>query len=216
MESRIDSPKPVADRLLDEGDTPAFLPYAPIGEQLEHVPVAIRPDVHYYRARFGFLPNCVRLYLHVPWVAEWVVRLNNAVMRDERNSLSEHLKYRLSFIASRDNGCPYCTSHHVYVLSGRWGYDDERIEKVLRLEDVADEREAVAQEFVHLASLDPAGVSDELRSKLAEHFTPPEVMEIVFLVGFWKMYNTIHASMAIPLEDPVVDKSDLLGIQSTR
>jgi hypothetical protein len=35
-------------------------------------------------------------------------------------------------------------------------------------------------------------------------------------VGFWKMYNTIHASMAIPLEDPVVDKSDLLGIQSTR
>jgi hypothetical protein len=30
-------------------------------------------------------------------------------------------------------------------------------------------------------------------------------MEIILIVGFWKMYNTMHTAMAAPLEDPVVE-----------
>jgi alkylhydroperoxidase family enzyme len=208
----VDSPQPLAKEVLEEGESSAFIPYAPVGENLEQVPISLRPDVFYYARRMGFLPNCIKLYLHVPWVAEQVMRLNNALMRDERNSLSEHLKYRLAMIASRDNECPYCVSHNAGTLGRRWGYGEDRLESLLRMEEPADEGEAVAQEFVHQACLDPAGVSDGLRSKLAEHFTPQEVMEIVFLVGFWKMYNTMHLSMAIPIEDPVQDASDLLAV----
>jgi AhpD family alkylhydroperoxidase len=152
----------------------------------------------------AFVPNFNKLYLHVPWIAEFLFKLNNALMRDERNSLSEHFKYRLSFIASRDNECPYCTSHHVGTLKRRWNYTDELLKKVLEFQGPADEREAVAMEFVHQASLDPAAVTDELRARLAKHFTPQEVMEIVVLVGFWKMYNTMHLAMKVPIEDPVM------------
>ncbi len=199
-----DSPNPLARQIADEGKSEGFIPYAPIGDNLEHVPVYVRPDLHYYTARMAFLPNALKLYLHTPWIAEFLFRLNNAIMRDERNSLSEHFKYRLSFIASRDNQCTYCTAHHAGLLKRRWAYTDDQLEEVLRLEGPADEREAVAREFVHQASLDPAGVSDELRTRLAKHFSPQEVMEIVTLVGFWKMYNTMHDAMNVPLEDPVL------------
>ncbi|MCA1846666.1 MAG: hypothetical protein LC792_26415, partial [Actinobacteria bacterium] len=159
-----------------------------------------------------FLPKAVKLYLHVPWAMEHLVRVNNAVMLDERNSLSEHFKYRLSIIASRDNECAYCTAHHVGLLKDRWEYDDAEVEDVLRLAEPADEREAVAQEFVHQASLDAAGVSDELRARLAQHFSPQEVMEIAYVVGFWKMYNTIHNALDVPLEEPIAGYAEWVDV----
>lgn len=204
MTAQIDSPNPIQEELLDEGDAEAFIPYPPIGDDLEHVPLSVRPELHYYMSRMGFLPNTLKLYLHVPWAAEYLFRLNNAIMRDERNALSEHFKYRLSFLASRDNVCKYCTAHTVLVLKNRWGYTEEDLEKILKLEDPVDEREAVAREFVEAASLDPNGVSEDLLARLAELFTPQEVMEIVLVVGFWKMYNTMHSAMRAPLEDPVL------------
>lgn len=212
MTTRVDSPMPITADILAEGTDEAFIPYPPIGERLEHVPIHVRPELHYYISRMGFLPHTLKLYLHVPWMAEYLFRLNNAVMRDERNSLNEHLKYRLSFLASRDNQCRYCTAHTVLTLKRRWGYSEEDLEKILRLEEPMDEREAVAREFVHQASLDPHAVTDDLRKRLAEHFTPQEVMEIVLVVGFWKMYNTMHTAMGAPLEDPVKGFRDWVDI----
>lgn len=200
----VDSPNPIQHELEQEGEAEAFIPYPPIGDQLEHVPIHVRPDLYYYVSRMGFLPNTLKLYLHVPWAAEYLFRLNNAIMRDERNSLSEHFKYRLSFIASRDNVCRYCTAHTVLVLKNRWGYSEEELERILQLEDPVDDREAVAREFVAAASWNPTGVPEELLERLAEQFSPQEVMEIVMLVGFWKMYNTMHSAMRAPLEDPVL------------
>ena len=207
-----DSPNPIARSLVEEGEAQAFIPYPPIGDNLQHVPIHVRPELHYYVHRMGFLPHTLKLYLHTPWIAEYLFRLNNAVMRDERNALSEHLKYRLSFIASRDNHCRYCTAHTVLVLKRRWEYEEEDLEKILQLEEPQDEREVVAREFVHQASLDPTAVSDELRGRLAEHFTPQEVMEIVLLVGFWKMYNTMHTILGAPLEEPVLPYQDWVEV----
>src|SRR5206468_12634046 len=102
----------------------------------------------------------------------------------------------------------YCTAHHAATLKRRWGYDDDLMRKVLDQTGPADEREAVAMEFVAAASKDPTGVSDELRARLAKHFTPQEVMEIVLVIGFWKMYNVMHSAMAVPIEDPVMGYTD--------
>ena len=198
----------VIDAVVDEGQSEAFIPYPPIGKNLEHVPIHVRPDVFYYQARMAFLPNAIKLYLHIPWIGEHLFRLNNAIMRDERNSLDEHLKYKMALVASQVNGCTYCTSHHACTLQRRWGYQDEQLASTLDPNGPRDEREAVAMEFVRAASADATAVSDDLRARLAQHFTPPEVMEIVLLVGFWKMYNTMHNAMNLPIEDPVLGYTD--------
>jgi alkylhydroperoxidase family enzyme len=212
MNKKIDSPTPISNGIISEGQDEAFIEYPPIGEKLEHIPIHVRPELYYYIARMGFLPNTLKLYMHVPWIAEYLFRLNNAVMRDERNSLDEHLKYRLTFIASRNNECTYCTAHTASILKRRWGYEDEALADVLHLDKPRDEREAVAMEFVNQATLDAAGVSDELRARLAAHFTPQEVMEIILVVGFWKMYNTMHTAMAAPLEEPVLAYADWVKV----
>jgi len=198
-------PMPITTDVVGEGEAEAFIPYPPIGDSLEHVPINVRPEVHYYVSRMAFLPNAIKLYLHNPWSAEHLIKLNNAVMRSEQGSLTEEFKYRLAIIASRDNECTYCTAHHAKTLQRRWQYSDQDIHGVLSLDEPIDEREAVAFEFAHQMSLDPTGVSDELRRQLAAHFTPSEVMEIAYVVGFWKMYNTIHSALDIPLEDPVLE-----------
>lgn len=209
-----DSPVPVR-QVADEGDSAAFLPYPDLGADLANVPVHVRPEVAYYQARMGFLPNTIKLYLHVPWAAELLIRLNNAVMRDERGALSEHFKYRLALVASRDNECTYCTAHHAATMKARWAYADGDVSGVLRLDSPADDREAAAFTFVHEASLDPTAVRDETRDRLRELFTPQEVMEIVLVTGFWKMYNTMHSAMAAPLEDPVLGFAGWVDVQPT-
>ena len=190
----------------------AFLPYPEIGENLEHVPIYVRPDLHYYVARMGFLPYTIKLYLHTPWAAEHLFRLNNAIMRDERGSLNELFKYRLSVIAARDAQCTYCTAHNTTTLKRRFGYSDQDLEQLLCMDHPADEREAVAFEFVHQATLDPGGVTDELRQRLAAHFSPREAMEIVLTVGFWKMYTTMHKAMGVSLEDPVKPQAGWVAV----
>ncbi|MET7992116.1 hypothetical protein ABZU76_14540 [Amycolatopsis sp. NPDC005232] len=40
---------------------------------------------------------------------------------------------------------------------------------------------------------------------MSEHFTPAQVMEIVLVTGFWKMYNTMHSAMAALLKDAVAN-----------
>ena len=203
----------IVDTVVEEGESEAFIPYPDPGESFENVPIHLRPDLFYYSARMGFKLNCNKVYLHVPWIAEHLFRLNNAVMRDERNDLSEHLKYRIALSVSRTNECPYCVSHHVGTLKRRWEYEDGDLRTLLHQTEPADEREAVAMEFATQASLDPAGVTDELRARLAGHFTPQEVMEIVALVGFWKMYNLMHAAMALPIEDPMAGLEKWMHVQ---
>jgi AhpD family alkylhydroperoxidase len=203
LKAPIDSPNPVAATVANEGESKAFIPYPPIGKDLEHVPIHVRADVAYYISRMAFLPNAIKLYLHVPWAAEYLFNVNNAIMRDERNRLSEHFKYRLSLLASRQNVCTYCTAHHAATLKRRWGYTDKQIEEVLSPEG-HDEREKVAMEFVRQASADPNAVPNELRARLAKLYSPQEVMEIVLVIGFWKMYNTMHSIMDLPIEDPAM------------
>jgi uncharacterized peroxidase-related enzyme len=201
------APVPITSDIKMEGDAQSFIPYPPIGEGLGEVPINVRPELNYYISRMSFLPHTIKLYLHNPWSAEHLFRLNNAIMRSEQGSLSEHFKYRLAIVASRDNECTYCTAHHAATLKRRWGYSEQDLERVLSLDEPENEREAVAFDFVHQASLDPTGVTDEMRSRLAQHFTPAEVMEIVLVMGFWKMYNTMHTAMGVPLEDPVAQEA---------
>src|SRR5277367_5291427 len=127
------APLPITQDVVAEGTAEAFIPYPPIGDMLEFIPINVRPEVHYYITRMAFLPNAIKLYLHNPWSAEHLIKLNNAIMRSEQGSLSEEFKYRLAIIASRDNECTYCTAHHAATLKRRWEYDEDAISDLLSL-----------------------------------------------------------------------------------
>jgi len=166
--------------------------------------------------RMGFVPNSFRLYLHSPHIFKQVNRLNNTVMRHMANVLPEDFKYRLAFIISRGHKCRYCSAHAADGIKRKWALDDHRLDEILHLENPHDEREEVAWEFVHAASQGPEHVTDDLRRRLAEHFTPEEIIEIACTLGFWAFFNRVHSSLGIPIESHLSAEEHWVDTDVTR
>src|ERR671922_98990 len=69
----------------------------------------------------------------------------------------------------------------------------------------ADAMEAACFDFVRAASTDPSNVPMEIRQRLKKHLTPPQIVELACVVGFWKFYNTVHDSLHIPVEEHLLN-----------
>ena len=183
-------------------------PFIPYVEEKDY-PESLKPVLDPYVARMGFLPNALKLYMHRPEIAGTLFKLNNNVMRDPSSTLDQGLKRRLGAVASKVNGCTYCTSHHCAILktpagvgSEGWGLTHEELIELMRGGDEPrDEMERACYDFVRAASSDPRTVPDDVYDRLKMHLTPPQIVELACVVGFWKMYNTVHDSLRVPLEE---------------
>jgi alkylhydroperoxidase family enzyme len=190
-----------------------FIPYADHESVGDKVIAALLKGTE---ERLGFLPNSFRLYLHQPHLLRDVTRLNNTVMRHPSNVLSEEFKYKLALLISRNHGCRYCSAHEAHTMKRKFGLDDRRLEEILRLENPEDVREESAWGYAHAASQGPAFVTDDIRRRLAEHFTPKEIIEIACTLGFWALYNRVHSSLDIPLEGHVRHESHWVDLPPDR
>jgi hypothetical protein len=87
-----------------------------------------------------------------------------------------------------------------------WGLSEKELQDIVT-GDVppADEFERVCFDYVRAASEDPTAVPDVILDRLKQYLSPPQIIELACVVGFWKFYNTVHDSLHIPVE------SQLLG-----
>jgi alkylhydroperoxidase family enzyme len=193
-----------------------FIPYVPDEDVLKRLPATVEP----YVKRMGFLPNALKLYAHRPEIAETLFRLNSNIMRDPSQTLPQFLKRKLSAVASKTNGCTYCTAHCCSMLirssglgSEGWGLSEDEVHDLLSGEfQPKDELERVCIDYVVAASTDPAHVPAEILERLKSHLTPPQIVELACVVGFWKFYNTVHDSLHIPLESSLLPDSGWVDV----
>jgi uncharacterized peroxidase-related enzyme len=207
----MDAPKP---RFTAEAEP--FIPY--VGE--EDYPEPLKPDLERYQERMGFIPNALKLYLHRPEIAATLWELNNKVMRDPSSTLEPLLKRRLAALASKINGCAYCVSHHCNTLKSPsggeaegWGMEEGELRELLSGDlEPQDARERACFEYVRAASEDPSNVPREVLERLTQHLTPAQIVELACVVGFWKLYNTIHDSLHIPIEAALLGDSGYVDL----
>jgi uncharacterized peroxidase-related enzyme len=200
----ISPPKP---HVLVEGQP--FIPYKPEAEFDPRLEPVLEP----YKKRMGFVPNALKLYAHRPEIAETLWKLNSNIMRDPSSTLPQLLKRKLAAVACAINGCAYCTAHSCSMLKKPkeegfegWGLSEKELQDIVTGDTpLADEFEQVCFDYVRAASEDPTAVPDLLLKRLRQHLTPPQIVELACVVGFWKFYNTVHDSLHIPVE------SQLLG-----
>jgi uncharacterized peroxidase-related enzyme len=191
-----------------------FIPYVAESDYPEYLMPVLAP----YMARMGFIPNALKLYMHRPEIAETLWKLNSNIMRDPSSTLDQGLKRRLSAICSKTNGCTYCTAHCCGMLkkpvggnSEGWGMSRDEVTDLVRGElEPRDEVERVCCDFARAASADPARVPDEVFDRLKTVLTPPQIVELACVVGFWKMYNTIHDALRIPIEAHLEPDTDFV------
>ncbi len=194
--------------MTDEANPP--IPYA----DRDGLTGELAAAVDAYERRMGFLPNALRLYMHRPELLECLIRLNNTVMRDPAGHLDRELKRRIAAFCSSLNRSAYCVAHNSNTLASAaggesegWGYIAEDIDALLDPGyEPEDPVESACFAYARAATLDPADVPREVLNRLADTLTPPQVVELACLVGFWKMYNGIHESLGVPIEAALLDQ----------
>jgi len=165
-----------------------------------------------YKKRMGFLPNALKLYAYRPEIAETLWKLNSNVMRDPSSKLDQLLKRKLAAVACATNGCAYCTAHSCAMLKKStgtgaegWGLNEEELQDIITgAYEPKNEMERVCFDYVRSASEDATSVPDEILQRLRQHLTPPQIVELACVVGFWKFYNTVHDSLHIPVESTLL------------
>lgn len=182
-----------------------FIPYA----DRDALPEALRAPLEAYEQRMGFMPNALKLYMHRPELLACLVQLNNTVMRDPSSHLDAGLKRRISAICSYLNKSAYCVAHNTTTLMKEedgdgegWAFTDEDVHKLLDPAYAPDDpAERAAIDYARAATVDHSNVPRATLDALAQHMTPPQIVELACVVGFWKMYNSIHEALHIPIEE---------------
>jgi alkylhydroperoxidase family enzyme len=199
----ITPPKP---KVLVEAQP--FIPYV----KDEDFDPRLRPVVDPYKKRMGFLPNALKLYAHRPEIAETLWKLNSNIMRDPTSKLDQLLKRKLAAVACATNGCAYCTAHSCSMLKKAkdgdfegWGLSEAELQDIIiGAYQPKSELERACFAYVRSASEDPTSVPDEILDDLKKHLTPPQIVELACVVGFWKFYNAVHDSLHIPVESELL------------
>ncbi|MFQ5665001.1 MAG: carboxymuconolactone decarboxylase family protein [Candidatus Binatia bacterium] len=174
----------------------------------EDFPEDLVPALAYYKSRMnGVLPNAIKAYLHRPHIAQAFIALNNAIMRDPGNTLSEEFKRHIGIVVSRANGCAYCTSHHAAVLKEKGAHTDEQLACVLSIDESLSDREKAALRFAREATLGDHTPSAQTKAALAKHFTPSEIVEIACCIGLWNFTNHVHDALGMPVEEPMAGET---------
>lgn len=207
--------KPPPPHVLVEAEP--FIPYV----KDENFDARLRPVVEPYKKRMGFLPNALKLYAHRPEIAETLWRLNSNVMRDPSSKLDQFLKRKLAVVCCAINGCAYCTAHSCSMLKKPrsndfegWGMDEAELQAIITgTFEAKNELERVCFDYVRAASEDPTAVPDEILTRLKQHLTPAQIVELACVVGFWKFYNTVHDSLHIPVESQLLEDTGYVDLE---
>lgn len=176
------------------------------------LPDELAAAVDAYETRMGFLPNALKLYMHRPELLQCLIRLNDTVMRDASGHLERGLKRRIAAFCSSLNRSAYCVAHNSNTLASPaggegegWGFGAADIDALLDPDYAPEDPiEAVCFDYARAATLDPCDMPRDVLERLAATLTPPQVVELACVIGFWKMYNGIHESLGVPIESELL------------
>ena len=194
-------------------------PFIPYMREEDFAP-NLQPTLAPYKKRMGFLPNALKLYAYRPEIAETLWKLNSNVMRDPSSTLDQFLKRKLAVVCCAVNGCAYCTAHSCSMLKKPrdsafegWGMSEQELQDIITgAYQPKDELERVCFDYVRAASEDAPNVPDEILQRLKQHLTPPQIVEVACVVGFWKFYNTVHDSLHIPVESELLQDTGYVDL----
>ena len=70
----------------------------------------------------------------------------------------------------------------------------------------------VCFDYERAASEDPTSVSDDILDRLKKNLSPPQIIQLACVVGFWKFYNAVHVSLHIPVESPLLQDTGYVNL----
>ena len=184
---------------------------------LDPLPAESSPDLQEDFAIFerilGFVPNSLLTMQRMPAMVKGFGELTKAVM-DPQGSVDLGFMRLIAHFASRAAGCQYCEAHSL-VAARIHGIDQEKLEAiwVYQTSPLYSDAERAALDFALAAGSVPNAVDDALMSRMKEHWSEQQIVQILGAVCLYGFLNRWNDSMATDLEESPKAMGDRLLAQ---
>jgi alkylhydroperoxidase family enzyme len=172
---------------------------------LDPLPAETTPDLHEDFAIFerilGFVPNSLLTMQRMPKMVKGFGELTKAVM-DPEGAVDLGFMRLIAHFASRAAGCQYCEAHSL-IAAEIHGIEQEKLDAiwVYQTSPLYTEAERAALDFALAAGAVPNDVDDALMSRMKEHWSEQQIVQILGAVCLYGFLNRWNDSMATDLED---------------
>ena len=161
----------------------------------------LRDDFAIFDRILGFVPNSLLTMQRRPKMVKGFGELTRGVM-DPEGAVDLGLMRLIAHFASRAAGCQYCEAHSLVAakihdvpqekLDAIWDYQTSPLYK---------EAERVALDFALAAGSVPNAVDAELFSRMREHWSEEQIVQILGAICLYGFLNRWNDSMATDLEE---------------
>lgn len=178
---------------------------------MEHVPPKpladagqVADDIAWLASATGFTANSMLTLAHRPEIAEAVLGLIRAVVRNPNGTVDPALRWMVAHVSSLAYGCQYCSAH-TFKNGADNGVPQEKLDAIWEFEtsDVFTEAERAALRVALGGGQCPAHVRPEDMAELKRHFTDEQIVEIGAVIALFGFNNRWNALMETELEPEV-------------
>jgi alkylhydroperoxidase family enzyme len=171
---------------------------------LEPLPAETTPelkdDFAIFERILGFVPNSLLTMQRMPEMVRGFGELTRAVMNPD-GAVDLGFMRLIAHFASRAAGCQYCEAHSL-VAAKIHGIEQEKLDAIwdFQTSPLYSEAERAALDFALAAGAVPNAVNDEIMSRMKEHWSEDQIVQILGAVCLYGFLNRWNDSMATELE----------------
>lgn len=149
----------------------------------------------------GFVPNSLLTMQRRPEIVKGFGVLTQAVMAKD-GAVDLGFKRLLAHFASRAAGCQYCEAHSL-IAAKIHGISAEKVAAVWEYQTspLYTDAERVALDYALAAGSVPNAVDEPLMTRMKQHWSEDEIVEILGAICLYGFLNRWNDSMATDLEE---------------
>lgn len=161
----------------------------------------LRDDFAIFDRILGFVPNSLLTMQRRPKMVKGFGELTRGVM-DPEGAVDLGLMRLIAHFASRAAGCQYCEAHSL-VAAKIHDVPQEKLDAIwdYQTSPLYTEAERVALDFALAAGSVPNAVDAELFSRMRQHWSEEQIVQILGAVCLYGFLNRWNDSMATDLEE---------------
>lgn len=157
-------------------------------------------DFAIFEQILGFVPNSLLTMQRKPAIVQGFGALTQAVMSKD-SEVDLGFKRLLAHFCSRAAGCQYCEAHSL-IAAEIHGVSHEKVQAIwdYKTSELYTEGERVALDYALAAGSVPNAVDQALVTKMKQHWSESQIVEILGAICLYGFLNRWNDSMATDLE----------------
>lgn len=177
-------------------------------------------DIAWLASATGFTANSMLTLSHRPEIAEAVLGLIRAVVRNPDGTVDPALRWMVAHVTSLSNGCSYCSAH-TFKNGADNGVPKDKLAEIWSFEtsDLFSEAERAALRIALTGGQCPSYATKEDMAELRRHFSEKQIVEIgavIALFGFNNRWNALNETDIEPEVTNFLKDNDYKGSKEAR